>query len=98
MHLIRNALRFASYKDHKELARPRTQTIHNSLSNAPNSPSSVPKVARQRSPTQITALGNLPNAVIREPVTSSVGHDVLSGIVRPLGLAFLLLDVRHFLS
>src|SRR6476620_1749893 len=47
-----------------------------------------------RSPTQITALGNLPSAVIREPVTSGVGHDVLSGIVRPLGLAFLLLEVR----
>jgi hypothetical protein len=30
----------------------------------------------------------LPNAVIREPVTSSVGHDVFSGIVRPLRLTF----------
>jgi hypothetical protein len=47
--------------------------------------------------TQITALGNLPNAVIPEPVTSSVGQDVLSGIVGPLRLAFLLLDVRQFL-
>jgi hypothetical protein len=35
------------------------QSIHNSLSNAPNSPSSVPRFARQRrSQTQITALGN----------------------------------------
>ena len=36
------------------------------------------RVARQRrSQTQITALGNLPNAVIGEPVTSMAGHDVL---------------------
>ena len=53
--------------------------------------------ASKKSQTQITALGNLPNAVIREPVTSSVGQDVLSGIVGPLRLAFLLLDVRQFL-
>ena len=53
--------------------------------------------ASRKSQTQITALGNLPNAVIREPVTSSVGHDVLSGIVRPLRLAFLLLEVGQFL-
>ena len=39
-----------------------------SLSNAPNSPSSVPRFARQRrSQTQITALGIAPNAVIGEP-------------------------------
>jgi hypothetical protein len=49
------------------------------------------------SQTEITALGNLPNAVIREPVTSSVGHGVFSGIVGPLRLAFLLLDVGQFL-
>jgi hypothetical protein len=52
----------------------------------------------KRSQTEITALGNLSNAVIGEPVTSCVGQEVFSGIVRPLGLAFLLLDVRHFLS
>ena len=62
-----------------------------------HSPSSVPRLRAKRSQTEITALGNLPNAVIREPVTSSVGQDVLSGIVRPLRLAFLLLDVRQFL-
>jgi hypothetical protein len=39
-----------------------------SLSSAPNSPSSVPRFARQRrSQTQITALGIAPNAVIGEP-------------------------------
>ena len=44
------------------------QSIRNNLSNAPNSPSSVPRLRGQRrSQTQITALGNLPNAVIGEP-------------------------------
>ena len=56
------------------------------------------RVARQRrSQTHITALGNLPNAVIGEPVTSSVGHGVFSGIVGPLRLAFLLLEAGQFL-
>jgi len=63
-----------------------------------HSPSSVPRLRAKRSQTEITALGNLSNAVIGEPVTSCVGQEVFSGIVRPLGLAFLLLDVRHFLS
>jgi hypothetical protein len=54
----------------------------------PHSPSSVPRLRAKRSQTEITALGNLPNAVIREPVTSSVGQDVFSGIVRPLRLTF----------
>jgi hypothetical protein len=49
--------------------------------------------ASKKSQTQITALGRVPSAVIPEPVTSSVGQDVLSGIVGPLRLAFLLLDL-----
>ena len=81
------------------------QPVHRRTANDPQQPLERAeltveraKIARQRrSQTQITALGILPNAVIREPVTSSVGHDVLSGIVRPLRLAFLLLEVGQFL-
>jgi hypothetical protein len=51
----------------------------------------------KESQTHITALGDLPSAVIGEPVTSSVGHDVFSGIVGPLRLAFLLLEAGQFL-
>jgi hypothetical protein len=69
---------------------PAHPKIRNSLSNAPNSPASVqccpPKKVRAPSrrrrsaqpgsQTQITALGCAERAVIREPVTSRVGHDV----------------------
>jgi hypothetical protein len=51
----------------------------------------------KRSQTEITALGNLPNAVIRESVTSSVGHDVFLRHRSPAQSDVLLLDVRQFL-
>jgi hypothetical protein len=81
------------------------QPVHRRTAIDPQQPSrtrrthrrACPDCAPKKSQTQITALGNLPNAVIPDAVTSSVGQDVLSGIVRPLRLAFLLLDVRQFL-